>query len=97
MSIEQYDSLAGTDKQYQGNKYFRIRKNGDFVRLHLPKGYLRDRAKYVAIDLSLVDFVDAIKAAGLVTAGLVTRTITEIVMVPTEVTKEITDIEVVPA
>ena len=95
MSMNKFNSMAGTDKQYFGNDDFRIRKSDGGVRLHIPRTHLRERDKYVAIDFSNNDFVAALVAAGLVKAEPVTKYVTKTVMVPQEVTEEVTELAVV--
>lgn len=82
--MEEYKSMAGTDKKYFGNDNFRIRKgDGGTVRLHLPRTNLRNRDGYVAIDFDAQTFRDALMASGIVTG---VKEVTETVMVPTEIT-----------
>lgn len=72
-----------------------MRTQSGAVRLQIPRTYLRERASYVSIDFSREEFVEALKAAGLVSVGEVTRTITKTVLVPREVTEEIIEFTVV--
>ena len=59
--VKEYGSLAGSSGVvYVGTEGFRIRKNGDQLRLHIPIQFVRTRDEYVATDISLKELQVAV-------------------------------------
>ena len=65
--VELQGSMAGSNQVYAGNDTFRIRKNGETLRIHVAREAVRFRDDYIAMDL---DLADLIAAAALVANGI---------------------------